>query len=104
MKKSDDGFQPYYVNRTRTSDLYRANIAFIIDGRGRMDIIKCRYGEAKQDLSLEEGIELFSDILAKARYKGITKIFEEGMKHDLKESMKNVINKHKGGEELDTFS
>lgn len=102
--KKNDGFEPYYVNKMRTSDLHRANIAFIIDGRGRMDIIKNRYKEPKENLSLEESIELFSTILAQARYKGITKVFEEGMKNDLKESMQNVINKHKGGEVFDTFS
>lgn len=94
MKKCDGRL---VINKSRTSDLYRANLAFIIDSRGRMDIIKNRFEEPKQNLSLEDAIDLFSTILAKARYKGITKVFEEGMKYDFKVSMKNVINKHKGG-------
>jgi hypothetical protein len=91
------------INRNRNLDLYNANIAFTIDGKGQFNIVKSRYGLPKRNLSLIEIVDLFSTLLAKARFKGIAEVFEEGMKQDLKESMKNVINKYKGGGEFDTF-
>ena len=93
------------INRSRTLSLYNATLAFTIDTRGKFNIIKSRksYEKTKKDLSLIEIVDLFSTLLAKARFKGITEVFEEGMKQDLKESMKNVINKYKGGGEFDTF-
>jgi len=103
MKESNYSYGPHYVNKNRTLSLYNANLAFTIDSKGKFNIIKSRWEEAKEDLSLIEIAELFSTLLAKARFKGITEVFEEGMKQDLKESMKNVINKYKGGGELDTF-
>lgn len=91
------------INRSRTLSLYNATQAFTIDSKGKFNIIKNRYEETKENLSLIEIADLFSTLLAKARFKGITEVFEEGMKQDLRESMKNVINKYKGGGELDTF-
>jgi hypothetical protein len=104
MKDSNYSYGPHYTKKGEsiTMELYKANLAFIIDNKGKFDIIKSRYGETKKDLSVNEIAELFSTLLAKARFKGITEVFEEGMKQDLKESMKNVINKYKGGEEFDT--
>lgn len=105
MKKSDDEIPTEksitnYINRTRTLSIYKANIAFSIDGKGSLDIIKNRFGETKTNLSLTETVDLCSDIIAKIRFKGITKVFEAGMKYELEESIKKIIDKYKGGEEL----
>jgi hypothetical protein len=98
MKESNYSYGPHFGIRNKTLGLYEATLAFAIDRHGKFNIIKSRYGKTKEDLSLIEITELFSSLLAKARFKGITEVFEEGMKQDLKESIKNVINKYKGGE------
>ena len=46
------------INRSRTLSLYNATLAFTIDSKGKFNIIKSRWGETKEDLSLNEITEL----------------------------------------------
>lgn len=43
--------------------------------------------------SLEQAIDIVAEVIAKKKFGGITQVFEEGMKIELVEAMKKIVNR-----------
>ena len=73
-----------------TQRIYNADYVLTVDRDGSIYLIKDRYGPPGQ-LKLERIIDLLSHILALAKFKGMTKVFEEGMKQELIKAIKKIV-------------
>lgn len=75
-------------------------------GENRLHIAKNRYSGVVGDAtysaaiettlytkSLEQAIDIVAEVIAKKKFKGITQVFEEGMKIELVEAMKKIVNR-----------
>lgn len=107
MKRSIDAPASYATHgSSQLLREYQAELIFTIERDGAIHIIKNRRG-VTGEIGVETAIEMFSHIITKRKFKGIMKLFQEGMKREIIKAIKNVINEYmtnrKGGDKLDTL-
>ncbi len=73
--------------------LYDANIVIFLDRSGKIDVLKNRWGPHGKEVNTDDLIEILCIILAEHLFKGIMKLFQEGMKEKLMCAMKKIIKK-----------
>jgi hypothetical protein len=74
----------------RMDTLYSSNLILCLMPNGFVRLLKSRVSEPKY-LTTNELIDILSTLLAKVKFKGTSKIFEEGMKQQLEEAIHNIV-------------
>lgn len=67
----------------------------------RVVLHKNRYGVVKGQLTLNETIEILTDIIVRVKFDGRMDLFQEGMKKQLKEAITSIVNSEKINEGIE---
>jgi hypothetical protein len=73
-------------------NLYSSSIVISVNGQtNNLNIIKNRWGEKKDNLTISEVIDLFANLLCQVKYNGRMTMFQEGMKQKLIEQITKTL-------------
>jgi hypothetical protein len=98
-------------SHTSINHMYEAEVVIMkkddrIAGKDKLHIAKNRmgtplgersYAEAIETVlysrTMEQAIDILAETIARKKFRGITQIFEEGMKQELIEAIKKIVNR-----------
>ena len=74
-----------------TQKMYEADIVIAVDYKSKVEVLKSRYSYAKEELSLEETIDILAIILSRKLFGNCLDMFREGFKIEVKKAIKQTI-------------
>ncbi len=91
-KKPNNQVSDY--KQSYTMKLYQADIILALDHNSKVEVLKSRYGYTKQELTLEETIDMITIFLSRKVFGNNLDMFREGLKIELTKAINQTI---KGG-------
>ena len=75
--------------------IYDSTMVLSLDYHNNIQLIKNRYGQNIKDMSTDESVDIMMDMLCRMVFRGRMELFQEGMKQNLCEAVKETL---KGGD------
>jgi hypothetical protein len=91
MKPGKNLYTTHDYRQSYMQRIYEATVVFSLNYKSKINILKSRYGPAQEDISTEEAIRMFAEILSRHIFGDYIDLFRESLKQELIKAITHTI-------------